>query len=545
MTSIINTYRFQILLGAILIVHMLGMTNDIFNGDSALYASIAKNIAESGDWLILNSVMQENWIDKPHLAFWIWAVFIKVFGNTSLGFKLPSLLALLVLLRYVFLFSKKHYDESTAWTSVIVLSSSLHVFISTNDVRIDIFLLTFMMGAIYHLQQYLNSHQIIQLLIGAFLAAMAVMTKGIFVVIPIGVSVLVTICHQKKFRWLLSWHWLLAAFVFLGGILPALYALMVQFTHFTDSHILGQKVSNYLQFFFWDSQFGRFNSNLGQVQSNGDPFFYLHTILWSFAPWSLLLLMTFFLKKNPFKEYISTACFAVLFVIISISKTQLSHHVLILLPFLSIILAVIFRVSLWRLQHPLFHFAGYVFFFMILIAGLYLTYFVLEISIGKHIIILILVISILFIMSKFLIEQRILILLTSISLFLGLYLNTILYPEILKYQAGKVASDFLKKNPKYSVVEEFYANISLLNFYSPIPLKNTKLKNMDELLMKRKQILYTNEYGVSYLSEHNANYIILDTFYDYRTTVLSLNFLRKSSRENKLEKLMLVEINPL
>lgn len=524
---------------------MLGMTNDIFNGDSALYASIAKNIAESGDWLILNSVMQENWIDKPHLAFWIWAVFIKVFGNTSLGFKLPSLLALLVLLRYVFLFSKKHYDESTAWTSVIVLSSSLHVFISTNDVRIDIFLLTFMMGTIYHLQQYLNSHQIIQLLIGAFLAAMAVMTKGIFVVIPIGVSVLVTICHQKKFRWLLSWHWLLAAFVFLGGILPALYALMVQFTHFTDSHILGQKVSNYLQFFFWDSQFGRFNSNLGQVQSNGDPFFYLHTILWSFAPWSLLLLMTFFLKKNPFKEYISTACFAVLFVIISISKTQLSHHVLILLPFLSIILAVIFRVSLWRLQHPLFHFAGYVFFFMILIAGLYLTYFVLEISIGKHIIILILVISILFFMSKFLIEQRILILFTSISLFLGLYLNTILYPEILKYQAGKVASDFLKKNPKYSVVEEFYANISLLNFYSPIPLKNTKLKNMDELLMKRKQILYTNEYGVSYLSEHNANYIILDTFYDYRTTVLSLNFLRKSSRENKLEKLMLVEINPI
>ena len=545
MTDFITKYRFQILLGAILIVHMLGMTNDIFNGDSALYASIAKNMAESGDWLILNSVMQENWIDKPHLAFWIWAVFIKVFGNTNLGFKLPSFLALLVLLRYVFLFSKKHYDESTAWTSAIVLSSSLHIFISTNDVRIDIFLLTFMMGAIYHLQQYLNSHQIIQLLIGAFLAAMAVMTKGIFVVIPIGVSVLVTIYHQKKFRWLLSWHWLLAAFVFLGGILPALYALKVQFTHFTDSHILGQKVSNYLQFFFWDSQFGRFNSNLGQVQSNGDPFFYLHTILWSFAPWSLIFLMAFFLKKNPFKEYISKACFAVLFVIISISKTQLSHHVLILLPFLSIILAVIYRVTLWRLQHPLLLFVGYVFFFLILIAGFYLTNFILGIWIGKYVVVLILVISILFFMSKFLIEQRIFILFTSISLFLGLYLNTILYPEILKYQAGKVASDFLKKNPKYSVVEEFYANISLLNFYSPIPLKNTKLKNMDELLMKQKQILYTNDYGVSCLEEHNVNYRILDSFYDYRTTVLSLNFLRKTSRENELEKLMLVEINPI
>lgn len=68
---------------------------------------------------------------------------------------------------------------------------------------------------------------------------------------------------------------------------------------------------------------------------------------------------------------------------------------------------------------------------------------------------------------------------------------------------------------------------------------------MDELLMKQKQILYTNDYGVSYLEEHNVNYRILDSFYDYRTTVLSLNFLRKSSRENELEKLMLVEINPI
>lgn len=545
MTNFISKFRFHILLGAILLVHVLGMTNDIFNGDSALYASISRNMAESGDWLKLNSVMQENWIDKPHLAFWIWAVFIKVFGSTNLGFKLPSFLALLFLLRYVFLFTKKYYDDNTAWTSVIILSSSTHIFISTNDVRIDIFLITFMMGAIYHLQQYLSSRQIFQLLLGAFFASMAVMTKGIYIIIPIGVSVLVTLWYQKIFQWLLSWHWLLAAFVFILGIVPALYALKVQFAHFNNSHILGQKVSNYLQFFFWDSQFGRFNSNLGQVQSNGDPFFYLHTILWAFAPWSLLLLGVFFLKKSPFKENISNACFAVLLVIISVSKTQLSHHVLILLPFLSVILAVIFRVSLWRLQHPLFLYAGYVFLFLILTSGFYVTHFVLEIWIGTYVIVLVLVVFFHILMNRYLIEHRILILFTSISIYLGLFLNAILYPEVLKYQGGKVASDFLKKNTRYKVVEEFYANISLLNFYSPVPLKNTKLKSMDELLMKRKQVLYTNEYGVSYLSEHKVNYTILDTFYDYRTTVLSLDFLRKTTREHVLEKVILVEINPI
>lgn len=95
------------------------------------------------------------------------------------------------------------------------------------------------------------------------------------------------------------------------------------------------------------------------------------------------------------------------------------------------------------------------FFFLILIAGFYLTNFILGIWIGKYVVVLILVISILFFMSKFLIEQRIFILFTSISLFLGLYLNTILYPEILKYQAGKVASDFLKKILSIALLKNF------------------------------------------------------------------------------------------
>jgi 4-amino-4-deoxy-L-arabinose transferase-like glycosyltransferase len=544
MTASITAYRYHILLGTILLVHLLGLTNDIFNGDSALYASISKNMATSGDWLILNSVMQENWIDKPHMAFWIWALFIKVFGNTNLGFKLPSFLALLLLLRYVFLFARKFYDENTAWTSVIILSSSLHIFISTNDVRIDIFLITFMMGAIYHFQYYLVSYQISQLLLGSVLAAMAVMTKGIYVVIPIGVSLLATLWYEKRHKWFISWHWFLAVLVFLFGIAPALYALKFQFAHFTDSHILGQKASNYLQFFFWDSQFGRFNSNLGQVKSNGDPSFYLHTLLWSFAPWSMLLPLAFFLKNNPLKEYISIACCLVLLVIISTSKTQLSHHILILLPFLSVILAVIYRVSLWRIQHPLFLLSVYAFFFLIMIAGFYLTNFILGVSLVKFILLVSIIIAFLLLSSKFLNIDRVLILFTTISVFLGLFLNVILYPEILQYQAGKASSDFLAKNSKFKNVEEFYANISLLNFYSPVPVKNTKVKNMDELLIKKNQILYSNEYGVSYLLKHKVNYRILDTIYDYRTTVLSLKFLRKTSRQNELEKVILLVVNP-
>ena len=544
MQLLLEKHTFKILLILILAVHALALFCDIFNGDSALYASIAKNMTESGDWLILNSIMQENWIDKPHFAFWIWAVFIKVFGNTNFGFKFPSLLSLLILLRYLFLFTKKYYDDKTAWTAILILSSSLHIFISTNDVRIDIFLITFMMAAIYHFQNYLTNESLIQLLIGTAFTSIAVMTKGIYVLLPIGLSIIIPVILAKNYKRLIHPHWIIAIIIFILGISPALYALKVQFENFNDTQILGQKASNYLQFFFWDSQFGRFNSNLGQVQSNGDPFFYLHTILWAFAPCSILLFLTFFLKKNPLKEWITITCFTTMLMIISISKTQLSHHVLILLPFLSIIIAILFRKILWRMNHKFFLIFVYTLLFAVSIASIFFTHYVLGEWMNTKLAILFIITVFLIILSFLNVMHRILIVLVSISIFMGLFLNLILYPEILNYQAGRKVSLFVLKNSKYNSIEEFYANISLLNFYSPVIVKNTKVKNLDRMLKMKEQLLFSNEYGVKYLLEKKVNFKILDTIDEYRTTLLSSHFLNNETRKNALEKIILIEINP-
>ena len=140
--------------------------------------------------------------------------------------------------------------------------------------------------------------------------------------------------------------------------------------------------------------------------------------------------------------------------------------------------------------------------------------------------------------------QRILIVLVSISIFLGLFLNLILYPEILNYQAGRKVSLFVLKNSKYNSIEEFYANISLLNFYSPVIVKNTKVKNLDRMLKMKEQLLFSNEYGVKYLLEKKVNFKILDTIDEYRTTLLSSHFLNNETRKNALEKIILIEINP-
>lgn len=538
-----STQFYSLLLGIVL-VNGLGMTCDIFNGDSALYASIAKNMALSKDYIHLNSIMMPNWIDKPHFSFWVWSSFIQIFGNTNVGFKLGTFLFYLVLLYYTFQFTAKNYSIAVAQIATIILASSLHIFISNNDVRIDMILIALMMGAICHFQSFIISNKIIQLLLGSIFTAMAIMTKGIFIAIPIGVSVL---CSLYKFSFtknILKPVWLLAFCIVAIGIIPALYALKIQFLNYNEGYILGQKASNYLQFFFWDSQFGRFNSNLGQVQSNGDPFFYLHTILWAMAPWSLLLFLVFFIKKNPLTEYTSLVNTTVLLAILSISKTQLSHHILVLLPFLSILLAAILSQKEWKGGANYLVAIHYLSLVLTVIGTIYLLY----IAIGRWSILAIvlgLIIAVLVLLTYFLkINNRLLGITSLAAIYLGLFLNIIFYPKILQYQAGKKASDFLCKINYKDSVEELYANISLFNYYSTNLCLNTKRNNLNKILNKKNQIVYSNEYGLTLLTEQFIKYKTLNSFYDYRTTVLSKEFLDISTRKNTLEKYYLVLINP-
>lgn len=532
--------HYKILIVVSVLVNALGLSNDIFNGDSALYASIAKNMAFSNDFIHLNAVVQSNWIDKPHFSFWIWALFIKVFGNNNLGFKLPVLLSFIVLLRYSFLFCRKYYGRESALISTLILSTSLHIIISNNDVRIDIFLITFMMMSIYHFHLYLEKNQISQLLIACIATSVAIMTKGIFIIAPIGMSILSYYYFQNQLKNIFKPIWLLAIILVMIGITPALYALKIQFDTYGNNLILGQEASNYLKFFFWDSQFGRFKSNLGQLESKGDVFFYFHTLLWVFAPWTILLFKYFFIKKNPLKEYVTLSCFVILFIILSCSKTQLSHHALILLPFLSIILASLLTSPDFKPSHSKLNKIQV---FVLLVICSFFIYFS-QILTGE--IALKLILSIIILIAAFIwlyqskISNKIISFTAIIGIFLGVFLNTVAYPEILNYQAGSQAARYLEKINNQEKVKNLFGNIALLNFYYP-----KTIFNIDSIpINNEKYILYTSDYGIGELKNKNLDFKILQELSDYRTTVLKKDFLIKEKRSSVLQKFYLIEVNP-
>src|SRR5262249_10228564 len=108
---------------------------------------------------------------------------------------------------------------------------------------------------------------------------------------------------------------------------------------FGRTHVSG------IRFFFWDSQFGRF-FNTGPIKGSGDPFFYFHTLLWAFLPWSLLLYAATIQKcrraASPATipgDWICLGGALASFIVFSLSRFQLPHYLNILFPFFAILTA--------------------------------------------------------------------------------------------------------------------------------------------------------------------------------------------------------------
>ena len=86
----LNKWFIRLLIPAIL-VNVSGLFIRIIEPDGALYATIARTIAETGDLINLR-VEGKDWLDKPHFPFWMAAISFRVFGISSFAYKLPALL---------------------------------------------------------------------------------------------------------------------------------------------------------------------------------------------------------------------------------------------------------------------------------------------------------------------------------------------------------------------------------------------------------------------------------------------------------------------
>ncbi len=542
---------FLTLIILISIITIIGVPLSLMPPDAALYATISKHMHLNNDFINLYS-LGNDWLDKPHLPFWLTALSFKVFGISNFSYKIPGVLIFFMGIWATFKFTKETYNKETALIASIILSTSLHSVISNFDVRAEAYLTGFIIISLYWLYKYITLRKFSYLIIGCFFCSLAVMTKGIFGLIPIIAAIGGHFIVKKEWKEIINPMWIIAFLLIAIFIIPEIYALYLQFDAHPEKIIFGRKNVSGIKFFLWDSQFGRF-FNTGPIQkAGGDIFFFLHTIIWAFLPWSLLFyIATFFkIKRNVKKvqqkeEFYSIFAALTSILIFSLSKFQLAHYTNIIFPFMAIITAD-FIVKL-KDKYVYFKKAySIIQWFLIGISILIipLLYFIMVPSFNFVflLIFILCILAIIIVVKNKLHPINRLFYYSAISFcFLYAFMFTHFYPTLFKYQGGVHAAKFINKNlsnEQIYLIDNNGHNFGF-EFYLNSSVKRISNKNLSN---KTNYIFYVNNKELDFLDQESIRYKIIKTFNSYKITRLKGKFVNKKTRSKTLKKVHLVRL---
>jgi len=506
----------------------------ILEPDGALYAGIAKTMVIKHDYWNLYADGHD-WLDKPHFPFWMAAISFQLFGIHTWSYKLPAILFLLMGAWYTYRLALLLYDQKVACWAVCILLTAEHLVISNNDVRAEPYLTGLIIAAVYYFYRR-------NILVGAIFTACAIMTKGLFALVPIGAAIGGQLLFTRNWKELFHPRWLLALVLIALFIIPELYALYRQFDQHPEKTVFGTTGVSGLRFFFWDSQFGRF-MNTGPIKGAGDPFFFFHTLLWAFLPWSVMLyaaVIIFIKKWKQQKEYYCISASLATFALFSLSRFQLPHYLNIIFPFFAIltaqyilslqsekglkffrntqytiiILLAVAGVVVDLLYKPAMHYA-----WLLLAGALCLLYLLLHYWLDKS--------------SRQAVFYRTI----TISILLNLYLNTILYPDMMQYQSGSEAAAYANTRLPGRRIGFYEDNSYGFDFYLAAPVLR-----YDSGSLQAPATVFTTPEGRAMLEKQGHTCTLIKSFPHFYVSKLDLPFVRKVTRASTLSERLLLEV---
>lgn len=477
----VPSYRWlQILIALAVFANLSPLFITVLGPDGALYASISKTMALSNDYVNLVAEGRD-WLDKPHFPFWITAFSFEIFGVHGWSYKLPGIIFLLMGGWYTYLYGWKLYNKQAGLVAALILLTAEHILLSSNDVRAEPYLTGLIIGAVFHFVCLHENYRFRHLVLGSLFTACAVMTKGIFALLPIGGAIIGHLVLIGEWKQLLRLRWIGAILLSLVFIIPELYCLWLQFDIHPEKTVFGQNGVSGIRFFFWDSQFGRF-FNTGPIKGKGDLSFFIHTTLWAFLPWSILLFIAIGQRFSKFRnrnlEWYSFFAAMPTFLLFSLSRFQLPHYMNIVFPFFAVLTAdYLLKVKLSRKLERIFRLQT------VLVILLFVAAFALQIIYeparwGW----LLLAGGVLGVITltprnNQLLSRRIITISAGGIIAINLYLFWILYPDLLRYQSGSEAAFIANRDypdvpmvqfrHKYSYPLEFYLDAPLITIDTP------------------------------------------------------------------------------
>ncbi len=495
------------------------------------YASIAKTMVQSGDWIDLK-LLNQDWMDKPHFPFWVSAVSFKIFGINSFAYMLPGFIFNLLGAFFTYKLARFWFNRNVGFLAILFYLTTFHLMMSAIDVRAEAYLLGEIIPACYFWLRYDQSPKVKYLIWGAFFTALALMTKGIFILITITSGLIILWIYQKKYHNLISIKWWGALVLTFILTAPEFFALYYQFDMHPDKVVFGHTHVSGIRWFFWDSQFGRF-FNTGPIMSTNPPpfhyLFFIHTFLWAFLPWSLLFIgILYYLwryglgtqNEREATLYLLSSFF-ITFILFSITKFQVDHYINIIFPFANIICAK-WVVDRYNKRNAVFEALYYIQFFiaiLLLFLSLILSLFILHgifqiiiVSLALFYFIIIYLMRSLKRVDKLYLYPVLGILVTFVF---AMFVNGV---EYRKYDAGYMIAKYLNNQVPLNIVG-YQTDLMSLNFYSNNPyfyidslIKLPKNIKQYYLVIKPENLKLLQKFNLNIATKQLASGCLIQTF---------------------------------
>lgn len=550
----ISNSRYWILIFLIVLVYIAGMFVPLMENDSAQFAVMAMRMVQEHDFINLFKGPQE-YLDKPHMHYWLAAISFKIFGIHDWAYRIPAILASFLGAFSCYGLGKLLYNKEVGKLSSLVFLTAQTIVLSNIDVRTDAVLTGFTVFAIWQLAAYVNTTALSNIAWGAFGAGIAFSTKGQIALLVVGLPLLCHLAYTRKWKTLINWKVLVGLAVFAITITPILYAYYHQFDLHPEKVIRGRDHRSGIFFIFWEQSFERLSGE-GVGKNSSDYFFFFHTFLWVFLPWTFIGIASYWDKikvfiKNKFQfgaeqEFLTLGGVTLIFIIISFAQFKLPHYLNITIPLFSVLTAsYLFGLYAKNKEKTLKIFLGVQYFILaiVLVATSLICFYVFRFENSWNYLWLgILFVGVAYFCVK---ADAIYPRIVTVSVCTAVLLNTILnlhfYPSLLEYQGGSTMAQVVAQNsiPVDNIYKLSEEHTWALDFYDKKPLI---ISSMMEIKKKKGIWVYVTEHELAELRKSGFDWDHQYTVDQFPITRLQAKFLNPNTREQILDKRHLIHI---
>jgi 4-amino-4-deoxy-L-arabinose transferase-like glycosyltransferase len=538
-----------LLLLPVVVIYLIGMFID-----AAQYATMSLEMTQTGNYLQLHS-RGEDYIDKPPMIFWTSALSFKLFGVSNFTYKLPSLLFTILGLFSTYRLGRMYYGRWTGYFSALILASCHAWFQFNQDVRTDAILAGCTIFAVWQLAEYAASKKLLSLVFAGLGIAGAMLAKGPIGVMVPALAIGTDLLLKRDWRTLFRWQWLLLIPIVLICLAPMMYGLYEQYDASGGRQTYNGFITSGLRFYFWTQSFGRLTGESTWSNDTG-PFYFIHTFLWAFLPWSLLFFIALGkrLKKIVFnglilkrrQEALTIGGTIFPWIAFSLSHYKLPHYIFVLFPLCAIVTGAFIRKLIKKYEGDFKPITIIQYVICVLLLGLGVLLLIIFPIRNVLVIAVALagaVMTIYYMAYRGTRFKQVLFPSFFAIVTLNFIFNAHLYPNMLRYESGNVAAHVAMET-RYPLTGlnynpfgmDFYNGKAVTLYNSPAEIKNSE---------KGKTLwVYTDADGYTNLRNDSVPVLKDTVLQHYHVSTLNGKFLSPRTRSSSAQEMHLVLIRP-